>query len=90
MTTTTTSTSTAIAVTEPVFNPQERLALAGFLAHKIMSSWLAGSAYPGHALALVSSWSSQAGIMGPALLDFRPPIVIRDRTAATLEPGHPQ
>ena len=34
MTTTTTSTSTssAIAVTEPVFSTQERLALAGFLA----------------------------------------------------------
>jgi site-specific recombinase XerC len=32
MTTTTTSTSTTIAVTEPVFSPQERLALAGFLA----------------------------------------------------------
>ncbi len=32
MTTTTASTSTAIAVTEPVFSPQERLALAGFLA----------------------------------------------------------
>src|SRR5262249_55591991 len=30
--TTTTSVSTAIAVTEPVFSPQERLALAGFLA----------------------------------------------------------
>ena len=32
MTTTTASTSTAIAVTEPVFSAQERLALAGFLA----------------------------------------------------------
>jgi integrase/recombinase XerD len=31
-TTTTTSTSTTIAVTEPVFSPQEQLALAGFLA----------------------------------------------------------
>jgi len=30
--TTTTSVSTAIAVTGPVFSPQERLALAGFLA----------------------------------------------------------
>jgi site-specific recombinase XerD len=30
--TTTTSVSTAIAVTEAVFSPQERLALAGFLA----------------------------------------------------------
>jgi len=32
MTTTTSSTSTAVAVAEPVFSPQERLALAGFLA----------------------------------------------------------
>ena len=32
MTTTTASTSTVIAVTEPVVSPQERLALAGFLA----------------------------------------------------------
>ena len=32
MTTTTASTSTAIAVPEPVFTAQERLALAGFLA----------------------------------------------------------
>jgi integrase/recombinase XerD len=32
MTTTTTSTSTTIAITEPVFSTQERLALAGFLA----------------------------------------------------------
>ena len=32
MTTTTSSTSTAIAVTEPLFTRQERLALAGFLA----------------------------------------------------------
>ena len=32
MTTTTSSTSTAVAAAEPVFSPQERLALAGFLA----------------------------------------------------------
>jgi hypothetical protein len=32
MTTTTSSASTAIAVAEPVFTRQERLALAGFLA----------------------------------------------------------
>jgi len=35
MTTTTASTSTAIAVAEPVFTAQERLALAGFLAGRI-------------------------------------------------------
>ena len=32
MTTTTSSTSTAVAVAEPAFSPQEREALAGFLA----------------------------------------------------------
>ena len=34
MNTTTSSTSTAVAVAEPVFSPQERLALAGFLASR--------------------------------------------------------
>ena len=60
MTTTTSSTPTAVAVAEPVFSPQERLALAGFL----VSAWVSAiSAVMAAGLrAAACRWSSSVTI----------------------------